>query len=181
MRRWKSLCFLCLIMTFSLQVVFNLHSASAESKPDLMVTSIETVGSVYADQPFAYHIQVVSMDPANPKATEKKDNDATVTVYYRNSDNKLITSQPKLDGNGVYTGKVTLPDSGQWDVLVTALRKGEKEASDSSNVYTLTTQVAVHPPKTNGSFWAYGSILVGACLVILFLIALVRRRNRRTN
>jgi hypothetical protein len=167
------------IVSFTLLISFK-DLAMAATKKDLLITSLETVGSIYEDQKAHYQVQVVSINPNKPKATMENYNDANVTVYFKNTDNKLIKSKPVPKKAGVYDGTVTLPDSGQWDVLVMALRKGEKEAADSSNVYTLTTQVVVDPPQNKAQWWAYGGLLLLAILVIYLLIYMIRRRNKRT-
>lgn len=180
MRRLASL-FLMLILVLSFFGFFESKSfAASPAKKDLMITSLETSRDVYAGQTVSYSVQVDSMDQNNPKSTMRAYNVAHVTVYFKNSNNKLIKSRPSpLGKGGIYKGKVTLPGTGQWDVLVTALRKGEKEAANSSNVYTLTTQLPVHPPKGNSSIWLYGFAIGLGVVILLLIIRFIRRLNQR--
>ncbi|WEG12542.1 hypothetical protein PU629_21035 [Pullulanibacillus sp. KACC 23026] len=179
MKRYAGYTLLSVVIVSFILFSSSKDLAFAAAKKDLMITSLETANSVYADQKERYQVQVVSVDPNKPKATMKNYNGANVTVYFKNTDNKLIKSKPVFKKAGDYEGTVTLPDSGQWDVLVMALRKGEKEAADSSNVYTLTTEVAVHPPEKKGTLWAYGGILLLIVILLGLFIYMVRRQNRK--
>lgn len=155
----------------------SITHAAVPKKRDLMITSLENLNTVYAGKKATYSVSVSSFDPNNPKKTIAPYNDGNVTVYFKNTDNDLIKSKPLGKGNGTYTGSVNLPDTGDWDVLVMALRKGEKEAANQSNVYTMTTQWAVHPPQGHSTAWLIG---VGS-VVLLILAYLGIRRVRRLN
>lgn len=155
--------------------------AASSTKKELMVTSFETGNTVYAGQKAAYTVQVVSDDPNDPKTSMMPYDGANVTVYFKNANTKLINSKPVSEKGGIYKGAVVLPGTGQWDVLVLALRKGEKEAADSSNVYTMSTQLAVHAPVRHTSAWIYnlGFVILG--IFLIFVIWLIRRKNREKN
>ncbi len=152
--------------------------ATTPKKKDLMVSSLENLNTVYVDQKAEYSVSISSIDPTNPQKSMQPYNQANVTVYFKNSDNKLMKSKPISKGKGRYVGSVTLPDAGTWDVLVLALRHGEKEAADESNVYTLPTQWAVHTPKGHSAEWEIGVGLAGIGVVSYFFIRRTRRKNR---
>lgn len=177
----KTLLFLLGVLVMSggfLNLGISAAEAVATPKPDLMITSLENQNTVFSDHKATYSVSISSIDPVNPQKSMSPYNQADVTVYFKNANNKLIKSKPVAQRNGIYIGNVTLPDAGQWDVLVLALRHGEKEAADQSNVYTMTTQWVVHQPKGNGMVWAIGSILVVFLgIVLYFLIKRTRKRN----
>lgn len=162
----------CVVLIFNLG--FQKVQAASPPKKELMISSLENTGLVYAGQVAHYTVEVDAINPVDPKKSMSPYDKATVTVYFKNGD-KLLQSKPKAVKNGRYTGSITLPDQGPWDVLVTALRHGEKEAKDGSNVYTMTTQWAVHPPVKRGGAWLYG---FGSVLLLLLAYALVLRIRR---
>lgn len=179
MKRFFSIFFLCLIMIGLLFSNSLITHAASPQKRDLMITSLENTNTVYAGKQATYSVAVSSMDSNNPEKTMKPYNDGNVTVYFKNTNNDLIESKPISKGDGTYLGKVTLPDTGDWDVLVIALRKGEKEAADQSNVYTMTTQWAVHPPQGHGTAWLIGVVCVMLLILVYFVIRRVRRLNHK--
>jgi hypothetical protein len=170
------------ILATSLALFLNIGfyhvQAESHSKKELMISSLENAGTVYAGQEARYTVVVDAIDSADPKKSMTPYDEAIVTVYFKNA-NKIIQSKPKPIKNGRYTGAITLPDQGPWDVLVTALRHGEKENKDGSNVYTMATQLAVHPPEKRGGAWLYGMGIVIFLLVAYILILRIRRSNQK--
>jgi len=163
--------------TLVLNIGFQQVQAASQSKKELMISSLENTGTVYAGKEAHFAVIVDAIDSANPKNSMTPYNGASVTVYFKNGD-KVLQSKPKITKNGSYTGTITLPDQGPWDVLVTAVRHGEKEAKDGSNVYTMTTQWAVHPPVKRGGAWLYGLGGVVLLLVAYTFILRIRRVNK---
>jgi hypothetical protein len=161
-----------------LNIGLNQVQAASHSKKDLMITSLENSGMVYAGQEARYTVVVDAIDSAEPKKSMTPYNEANVAVYFKNG-STVLQSIPKPIKNGRYTGTITLPDQGPWDVLVTSLRHGEKEAKDGSNVYTMTTQWGVHPPEKRGGAWLYGIGLVILLLVVYTLIIRIRHSNQK--
>lgn len=150
-----------------------IHPVSAkddDSKKQYMITKVTGVYQMTVEQSNKMEVKVIQFNQDHPKDTNEPASDVKVSAVFQ-KDQQAKPFQLQQTDDGLYQGDVTLPESGEWKMVVVTTMDGESVATHNE---TITVE-----DDSNSMMWFIG-LGVGVVLLVILLLIFRRRKQQES-